>query len=54
MNNILAFSQSEIFMGFGVIPSDSKLCIKTQDIWAFTCLPDGVGCSKIWIANFTQ
>lgn len=54
MDNVVTSLHNEMSVVLGLIPNDSKLHIKTQHIWASTFLPDGVGCSKIWIANFIE
>lgn len=54
MDNGVTSVQNEMSVVLSLIPNDSQLHIKTQDIWASTCLPDGVGCSQIWIANFME
>lgn len=54
MDIVVTSLQNYISVVLRLIPNDSKLHIKTQDIWASTCVPDGVGCLKIWIANFIE
>jgi hypothetical protein len=54
MDNVVTSLHNEMSAVLGLIPNDSKLHIKAQDIWTSTCLPDGMGCSKIWIANFIE